>query len=267
MSKASIWARLKEKGFSDDAAAAIMGNFQAESAFRSNNVEDRSGIPDEQYTLMVDNRSYSRDKFIHDSYGYGLYQLTYWTRKAGYYDFATARGVSIADEQTQIDYMVKEMQTDYRSVYDVLMSGASIYDMAKKYMVSFENPYDQSDAAVNGRYNNAQAIYREFAGTAPDVTAEDAGEPQESGKAQEDIDTPDTPEKPFWPPRMLCSGMVGSDVAVLQAALIAHGYPVGNIDGNFGVKTHNMLMAYQCENNLAADGIAGRLTWGKLVAM
>ena len=267
MSKASIWARLKEKGFSDEAAAAIMGNFQAESAFRSNNVEDRSGIPDEQYTIMVDNRSYSRDKFIHDSYGYGLYQLTYWTRKAGYYDFVTARGLSIADEQSQIDYMVKEMQSDYRSVYDVLMSGASLYDMAKKYMVSFENPYDQSDAAINGRYNNAQAIYREFAGTVPDVPAETSQEPQEGAEAPGDIDAPDTPEKPFWPPRMLCSGMVGSDVAVLQAALIAHGYNVGNIDGNFGVKTHNMLMAYQLESGLSADGIAGPLTWRKLVTM
>ncbi|MCR5811914.1 MAG: hypothetical protein K6G34_11140 [Lachnospiraceae bacterium] len=112
MSKATIWARLKAKGFDDNACAAIMGNMQAESAFRPNNVEDRCPMSDEAYTAAVDNGSYSRKDFMYDhgkAYGYGLCQWTFNTRKAGLYDFAKSRGVSIADEQMQLDWMWDEL--------------------------------------------------------------------------------------------------------------------------------------------------------------
>lgn len=264
MSKTTIWARLKEKGFSDTACAAIMGNMQQESAFRSNNVEDRSGIPDETYTAQVDNGSYSRHQFLSDAYGYGLCQWTYYTRKIALYDLAKSRGVSVADEQMQIDLLVQELQSDYMSVYDVLMSGASLYDMTAKFMRSFENPADQSAGAINYRVGLAQAIYQEFAGTVPDIPSGDGTEPSGGGDEPEG---PDTPATPFWPPRVICKGMVGSDVAALQALLIAHGYNCDGIDGDFGLKTNNMLMAYQAENGLAADGIAGRYTWGRLLQL
>ena len=246
MSKSSIWARLKEKGFSDTACAAIMGNMQHESAFRSNNVEDRSGIPDEVYTAQVDNGSYSRQSFLSDGYGYGLCQWTSYTRKIDLYDLVKHRGVSVADEQTQIDLLVHELQTDYRSVYDVLVSGASLYDMTAKFMRSFENPADKSADAINGRVNAAQAIYNEFAGTTPEQAPE-----------------PDTPTTPFWPPRVLCEGMQGTDVAVLQALLLAHGCNAP-LSGVFDNKTKAMTMAFQGENGLATDGIAGPMTFRAL---
>ena len=258
MSKATIWARLKDKGFSDTACAAIMGNMQQESAFRSNNVEDRSGIPDETYTAQVDNGSYSFHRFVSDAYGYGLCQWTYYTRKTALFNLAKGRGVSIADEQMQIDLLCQELQSDYRSVYDVLMSDASLYDMTAKFMRTFENPADQSAGAINYRVGLAQAIYNEFAGTVPDVPSGDTPEPEPEG--------PDTPEKPFWPPRTICRGMVGSDVAVLQALLVAHGYKV-DITGDFDTLTNNMLIGYQAENGLAADGIAGRMTWGRMLQL
>lgn len=253
MSKSSIWARLKAKGFSDTACAAIMGNMQHESAFRSNNVEDRSGIPDEVYTAQVDNGSYSRQRFLSDAYGYGLCQWTYYTRKIALYDLVKQRGVSVADEQAQIDLLVHELQTDYRSVYDVLVSGASLYDMTAKFMRSFENPADQSAGAINGRVNAAQAIYNEFAGTTPEPAPEPSPQPPE----------PDTPTTPFWPPRMLCEGMVGADVAVLQSHLQAHCYNAP-LSGTFDNKTKAMVMAFQGENGLATDGIAGPLTFRAL---
>ena len=252
MSKSSIWARLKAKGFSDNACAAIMGNMQQESAFRSNNVEDRSGIPDETYTAQVDNGSYSRQRFLSDAYGYGLCQWTYYTRKIALYDLAKGRGVSIADEQMQIDLLCQELQTDYRSVYDVLMSGASLYDMTAKFMRTFENPADQSERAINYRVSCAQAIYNEFAGSTPEPAPEPPQPPE-----------PDTPTTPFWPPRMLCEGMVGADVAALQGLLLAHGCNVP-LSGEFDNKTKAMVMAFQGENGLATDGIAGPNTFRAL---
>lgn len=251
MSKQSIWARLKAKGFSDTACAAIMGNMDQESKFRPNNVEDRSGIPDEQYTAQVDNGSYSRHRFLSDSYGYGLCQWTYYTRKAALFDFAKQRGVSIADEQMQIDWMWEEMhQAEFRGVFDTLMSDADLYDMTAKYMCVFENPADQSDAAINYRASLALGVYREFAGTDPAVPSETPQKEQE----------PDAPTTPFWPPRMLCEGMVGADVYVLQSHLLAHGYNVP-LSGTFDNKTKAMVLAFQGENGLDTDGVAGPLTF------
>ena len=99
MSERSVWDKLRAKGFSEVAVASIMGNMQAESAFISNNVEDRyhtaTWKTDEYYTSIVDNGMYSRDQFSTDSYGYGLCQWTYKPRKINLYNYAKQRGVSI----------------------------------------------------------------------------------------------------------------------------------------------------------------------------
>ncbi|MBR3585048.1 MAG: peptidoglycan-binding protein [Oscillospiraceae bacterium] len=252
MSKSTIWSRLKAKGLTDTACAAVMGNIQQESAFRSNNVEDRSGIPDETYTRMVDDGSYGDSKFVHDAYGYGLCQWTYWSRKQGLLNTAKQRHVSIADEQMQIDWLWEELgQPPYVSVKNCLLSGASLYDMTAKFMRTFENPADQSDGAINYRVSCAKAILDEFSGTTPEPTP--GPDPKE----------PDTPTTPYWEPRMLCEGMLGADVSVLQALLQAHGYQV-EITGIYDNRTKAMVMAFQGENGLATDGIAGPKTFRAL---
>ena len=49
-----IWKRLKEAGYSDVAAAGIMGNLQHESGLRPNNLQNayeiKIGMTDEEYT-------------------------------------------------------------------------------------------------------------------------------------------------------------------------------------------------------------------------
>lgn len=67
----------------------------------------------------------------------------------------------------------------------------------------------------------------------------------------------------FWPPRELNMGMVGPDVKALQGLLSAHGYDL-DVDGDFGPKTRNATMAFQAEQNLVSDGIAGNMTWDML---
>lgn len=271
MSKSSIWARLKAKGFSDTACAAIMGNMQQESAFKPNNVEDRyhadTGKSDEYYTAAVDNGSYSRNDFMRDggkAYGYGLCQWTFYSRKAGLYDFAKKRGVSIADEQMQIDWMMEEMhQSEYSSVYDTLMSGTSLKKMTEKFMCRFENPADQSEGAINYRVGLAQAVYTEFAGSTPDIPQAEPGSMSGDAETGTGAQDPDTPTTPFWPPRMLCEGMVGADVVALQGLLLAHGYNV-NASGVFANRTKAMVLAFQGENGLATDGIAGPMTFRAL---
>lgn len=74
---------------------------------------------------------------------------------------------------------------------------------------------------------------------------------------------PDTPTTPYWPPRVLCLGMQGADVAVLQALLRAHGYRA-EISGAFDSKTKAAVLSFQSDSGLAADGIPGPLTFQAL---
>lgn len=260
MSKESIWNGLDRYDFSDKAKASIMGNMWEECQFRSNNVEDRyhnTGGTDEGYTLAVDNGTYDRNDFMYDhgqAYGYGLCQWTYWTRKAGLYDLAKGRGVSIADEAMQLDYMWKELQTtEFSGVLAVLRDdNASLREMTEKFMVDFEKPANKSQAAKDYRVSLAEQIYNEFAGRG---TVEDK------------------PETPFWPPRGakggkddpgLCQGMTGADVQLLQSLLLCHGYNPGGCSGIYDTRTHNMVIAFQAEKGLTQDGIAGPKTFKAL---
>lgn len=61
-------------------------------------------------------------------------------------------------------------------------------------------------------------------------------------------------------------GSRGSEVTKLQQALNALGYDCGEADGIFGVKTEMAVCAFQQENGLAVDGIAGRFTQRALYA-
>ena len=80
----------------------------------------------------------------------------------------------------------------------------------------------------------------------------------------DDADTPIEETIAYWPPRQIRRGMKGGDVAVAQAILNARGYNCGEIDGDFGLKTNNMVLAFQGESGLTTDGICGPLTWKAL---
>lgn len=61
----------------------------------------------------------------------------------------------------------------------------------------------------------------------------------------------------------------GEDVKALQILLIGKGYSCGKYgaDGDFGSATENAVLCYQEDNDLIADGIAGKNTWGKLLGL
>lgn len=60
-------------------------------------------------------------------------------------------------------------------------------------------------------------------------------------------------------------GSRGVYVLVLQDALNALGYSTYTLDGVFGNNTRNALIAYQRNNGLGGDGIAGCATWTRIV--
>jgi len=61
-------------------------------------------------------------------------------------------------------------------------------------------------------------------------------------------------------------GSRGSAVEALQARLKTLGFDPGPIDGIFGSGTEAAVKAFQRARGLAADGVVGPLTWGRLDA-
>lgn len=160
----TIWDFLKAKGLNDYAIAGVMGNLYAESALRSNNLQqtyERSlGYTDDTYTTAVDNGSYTN--FVKDSAGYGLAQWTYWSRKENLLKYAQAANKSIGDFNTQLDFLWKELQ-GYTSVMNVIKAAKSVKEVSDAFMCKFENPADQSDTAKNKRASYGQKYYDKYA--------------------------------------------------------------------------------------------------------
>lgn len=60
-------------------------------------------------------------------------------------------------------------------------------------------------------------------------------------------------------------GAKGESVRLMQQKLHIKGFlKSSEIDGDFGAKTELALQRFQLANGLVADGICGKLTWGKL---
>lgn len=66
--------------------------------------------------------------------------------------------------------------------------------------------------------------------------------------------------------RVLRAGARGWDVAGLQFLLARHGFPSGSVDGRLGPRTAAALLRFQAWAGLAADGLAGAGTLGRLRA-
>lgn len=171
MSKKTIWNMLKAKGFSDTAAAAIMGNMEAESNCISYRLQGdfTSGFQkSKDYTENVDTGVIGRDNFINrgpGGGGYGLCQWTYPARKAGLYDLAKSEGLSIGDEFIQVEWLVRELwQDEFRSVFNTLQNTESIRECSDALIKKFLRPADQSDAVCVQRAKLGQSFYDEFAG-------------------------------------------------------------------------------------------------------
>lgn len=247
MSAQTIYFKLLEAGMSPEGACAMLGNMQAESALRSNNVQDGYGYTDEGYTAKVDAGQLN---FI-DSIGYGLCQWTYGPRKLKLLQFARSRGVSVGDEAMQVDFCVQELRSGYPKLWLYLCDCKGVEEAADRICAEYARP------AVNNfqpRRDAANGFYMSFGGMEVDANAPDA-----TGGASP---SPTEPEA-YWPPRTLALGMYGPDVVALQGLLIAHGYPAG-ISGTFDGATRLMTMAFQAEQGLVGDGIAGPLTWAAL---
>lgn len=165
MSAQIIWNFLKKEGFNDYGVAGLMGNLDAESGLRSNNLQDtysrEFGLSDTQYTQKVDNGTYTN--FVKDEAGYGLAQWTYWSRKQNLLNYAKAKGKSIGDLEMQLEFLCKELKEQYtNSVYNVLKTATSLQQASDAVLMNFERPLNAA-SQKSKRAEKGQVYYNQFA--------------------------------------------------------------------------------------------------------
>ena len=184
-----LWYALIDAGYSEYAAAGAMGNIWRESGFITNNLEDtansRLGMSDEEYTAAVDDGTYTN--FASDSAGYGLCQWTSSGRKQGLLNYAKSKGVSIADTNTQIEFLLAELDSSRSSAasqyatYQLLsrngydadswINAESVEEAATAFCYSFERPTSGASAALDIRIQKAEEFYEKYHGkTRPDYS-------------------------------------------------------------------------------------------------
>lgn len=254
----AIYIGLRAGGLTHEAACAMLGNWEAESALRPDNVEDRlhakTGMTDAEYTAAVDNGSYPN--FAGDGYGYGYYQLTYGPRKLNYLSFAKEMGTSIGNGQTQTAFAIHELMTEneYKGLYSFLCSTNDLYTATSRICKEFERP------AVNNvaeRYGYAKTwekvLTRQTLSTTPTAVP-----PVSITRTDFTLSF-----------RILTFGCEGEDVRAWQRLLMAAGFDLGRYgaDGVYGNDTLNATKAYQRSIKQNPDGIVGPDTYGYMLGL
>ena len=163
-----IWDTLMTAIGNAYGAAGLMGNLKAESNLHANNLQSkgntRLGMTDEEFTAAFDSGAYPVDTFIHDGYGYGLAQWTYYSRKAALAAYALDRSVSIGDLPMQLGFLIQEIK-DYKTVWNVLTTANSVREASDAVLLKFERPADQSTSVQEKRAAYGQTYYDKYATT------------------------------------------------------------------------------------------------------
>ena len=173
MTEKQIWDTLFQMTGSEIFTAALMGNMQAESALKPNNLqnsyEKKLGFTDESYTQAIDQYRYTIDLFVADHAGYGLCQWTSSGRKRNLYNnwLNHDPAVSIGDCQFQLEFCIWEIQNHYRNIWENRKNYGSIREATAVILRQYERPADQSDANVDRRTQRAEAFYKTYADAKP----------------------------------------------------------------------------------------------------
>lgn len=130
-----IWRYLESKNIGSSAIAGIMGNIQAESGFMPNRVQG-AGVQTAP-EITVDGQT-----------GYGLCQWTYPTRQQALKDFAASRNKSSSDLETQLDFMLQEINQRDSGLLG-RMAKMEPYDAAIHFHDEYEGSAD--DASMKAR--------------------------------------------------------------------------------------------------------------------
>lgn len=167
------YAKFRQAGMTSAGACGLIGNLEAESdGFYPNRVEylclqrlreHGKTYTDKTYTKAIDDGKLSCEEFLHPlpdkQYGYGLAQWTSPGRKAGLWNLAREMNVSIADEDMQLSYLLKELEENYPSVLKILKKTSSIREASDIVLKKFECPANTGESVCAGRAARGQRFY------------------------------------------------------------------------------------------------------------
>jgi len=138
MSQKTILEALVRGGLSPIGACAVGGNMMAESGMVANIAQrGMTNLSDAQYTAAADAGTID---FVHDGIGYGLIQLTYYSRKQNYLAYARSLGVSVGNEDAQVQFCLKELREEYPSLFAYLRQTKLLYEAAGRVCAEYERP-------------------------------------------------------------------------------------------------------------------------------
>ena len=237
-----IYNRLRHHGITQAGALGILGNFDCESncePFRVQGDFSPYRTTSKAYVQGVTSGSISRDTFSRDAKGFGIYQLTYWTRKQGYYDFWKASGKALDSAELQVDYAVKEMQSDFPQLFAFLKQTTDVFTATSRVCREFERPAVNN---IDARYAAAKRIQYE-------INLDGGGEPEPEPKADHSLKL-----------RTIDKNCEGFDEALLlKGLLLCRGYE--DVLENLW----DAVRQFQMDNGLTVDGIVGPKTWEALL--
>ena len=240
-----IYNRLRHHGITQAGALGILGNFDCESncePFRLQGDFSPYRTASKAYVQGVTSGSISRDTFSRDAKGFGIYQLTYWTRKQGYYDFWKASGKALDSAELQVDYAVKEMQSDYPQLFAFLKQTTDVFTAVSRVCREFERPAVNN---IDARFASAKRIQYE-------INLDGGGEdpdPQPTVDHSLQLRTVDRN----------CEGF--NEVLLLKGLLLCRNFDFEMISEDLWA----VVKQFQAENGLMADGIVGPKTWASLL--
>lgn len=251
----TIYNRLRQHGITEAGALGVVGNFWCESncePYRLQGDFSPYRTASHIYVQNVTNGSISREQFAKDAKGFGIYQLTFWTRKQGYYDYWKQSGKNLDNAELQVDYAVKEMQSDFPQLLAFLKATTDVFTATSRVCREFERPAVNN---IDARFSAAKRIQNEI-----DLNAWDKGEP-----------TPTPTPAPAPTPAKDHSLTLRTidwhcesfkEFALLKALLENRNYDTADWD-NDGV--WDAFEQFQKDNGLKPDRVCGNLGWTALL--
>lgn len=173
--KKKIWVALRKAGCTEECAAGMMGNLQAESTYN--------------YTLVESGRSWSAG--VRGACGIGLCQWTSSGRQDALMAICDSKGVQWMDIDCQIEHLINELADPYwlslsRHGYhfDSLEEFKNCTDIERvcgAFCYNWERPNDAYAHFDSRRLPESQAAYEQFKGTPVDGADSEDKEEQGTG--------------------------------------------------------------------------------------
>lgn len=239
----TIWDYLMGKINNAYGVAGLMGNLYAESALKPENLQNNGntklGMTDESFCAAVNSGAYSENTFVHDSYGFGLAQWTYYSRKQALIDFAKSEMKPIEDLTMQLDFLWKELTGGYTSTLEVLTTATSIRQASDAVLTKYERPADQGEAVQVRRAGYGQIYYDKYATASSSTPSAPTTSPAE-GKTEEKVDyaqSKETPESNRYRTTAALNLRVGAGthkkiIKVLPKGTVVHYYGYYSMNGS-----------------------------------